>query len=169
MGQMSKLVRNSIFTLAILALTAVGLSWNKQIVRHGDPVQISNTVLSAEAFNVDQPFLLKIEYVEQRLKLGQVQEMKISTAANATLEIVTVYPDGSINHPQTLRAKADETGRYKLKFKLDDFSYLGVFETRVLAQANNQEARGSARFALQSWTPDDSSLSTDGYVYPLLP
>ncbi|MDP3993244.1 MAG: hypothetical protein Q8Q05_03495 [bacterium] len=166
---MSKLVRNSIFTLVILALTAVGLSWNKQIVRRGDPVQISNTVLSAETTNTNQPFLLKIEFAQQRLKLGQTQEMKISTVANATLEIVTVYPDGSVNHAQTLRATADETGRYKLKFKLDDFGYLGVFETRVLAQANNQEFRSSARFALQSWTPDDSSISTDGYVYPLVP
>ncbi|MEK7202176.1 MAG: hypothetical protein AAB669_01435 [Patescibacteria group bacterium] len=166
---MSKMVRNSIFTLIILALTAVGLSWNKRIVRYGDPVQISNTVLSAEAFNVDQPFSLKVEYVQQRLKLGQTQEMKITTVANAKLEIVTVYPNGSVNHAQTLRATADETGRYKLKFKLDDFGYLGVFETRVLARANNQEARSSARFALQTWTPDDSAISTDGYVYPLVP
>ncbi|MDP3992718.1 MAG: hypothetical protein Q8Q05_00665 [bacterium] len=166
---MSKLVRNSIFTLVVLALTALGLSWNKQIVRHADPVQISNTVLSAESTNVNQPFLLKVEFAKLHLKLGQTQEMKISTVPNATLEIVTVYPNGSVNHGQTLRATADETGRYRMKFKLDDFGYLGVFETRVLAQANNQEARSSARFALQSWTPDDSSISTDGYVYPLVP
>ena len=65
--------------------------------------------------------------------------------------------------------KIEKKVGYVLKFKLDDFGYLGVFETRVLAQANNQEARSSARFALQTWTPDDSSISTDGYVYPLVP
>ncbi|MCR4306992.1 MAG: hypothetical protein NUV80_00315 [Candidatus Berkelbacteria bacterium] len=166
---MSKMVRNSIFTLIVLALTAVGLSWNKQIVRHADPVQISNTVLSSETQGDRQSFPLKIEFTQTRVKLGQTQELKITTIANATLEIVTVYPDGSVNHAQTLRATADETGRYKLKFKLDDFSYLGVFETRVLAHSNNQEAQSSARFALQTWTPEDKAINQDGYVYPLLP
>ncbi len=166
---MSKMVRNSIFTLIVLALTAVGLNWNKSLVRHSDPVQISSTVLSAEATNTEQTFPLAVEFAKPRVKLGQTQEMKITTVPNATLEIVTVYPDGSVNNAQTLRATADETGHFKLKFKLDDFSYLGVFETRVLARSNMQTSHGSARFALQSWTPIDRAVSEDGYVYPLLP
>jgi len=166
---MSKMVRNSIFTLIILALTAVGLNWNKNIVRHSDPVQISSTVLSAETTITKQAFPLLVEFAQPRVKLGQTQEMKITTVPNATLEIVTVYPDGSVNNAQTLRAAADETGRFKIKFKLDDFSYLGVFETRVLAHSNGQESRSSARFALHSWAPENKAVSEDGYVYPLLP
>lgn len=166
---MSKMVRNSIFTLIILALTAVGLNWNKSVVRHSDPVQISSTVLSSETTNTKQAFPLSVEFAQSRVKLGQVQEMKITTAPNATLEIVTVYPDGSVNNAQTLRAAADETGRFRLKFKLDDFGYLGVFETRVLAYSNSQVSQGSARFALQTWTPDNKAVSDDGYIYPLLP
>jgi hypothetical protein len=163
------MVRNSVFTLVILALTAVGLNWNKNIVRHSDPVQISNTVLSAETVRSSQPFPLTIEFDQPHVKLGQTQEMKISTIANASLEIATVYPDGSVSNAQTLQATADETGHYKLKFKLDDFSYLGVFETRVIARSNNEKSQSSARFALQSWTPEDKAASNDGYVYPLVP
>jgi len=166
---MPKLVRNSIFTLVILALTALGLNWNKSIVLRSDPVQISDTVLSADVSRTKQPFLLEVEFAQERLKLGQTQEMRITTTANAQLEIVTVYPNGSVNNPQTLRATSDETGRYKLKFKLDDFSYLGVVETRVVARSNNQKSQSLARFALQSWTPDDRAVSQDGYVYPLVP
>lgn len=163
------MVRNSIFTLIILALTAVGLNWNKSIARHSDPVQISSTVLSSETVETKQAFTLKVEFAQPRVKLGQVQEMRVSTVPNATLEIVTVYPNGSVSNAQTLRATADETGRFKLKFKPDDFSILGVFETRVLAHSNNQESQSSARFALQTWTPDNKALIDDGYVYPLLP
>ena len=166
---MPKMVRNSIFTLIVLVLTALGLSWNKNIARNGDPVQISSTVLSAEATKTKQAFPLAVEFAQTRVKLGQTQEMKITTVPNARLEIVTVYPNGSVNNAQTLRATADETGRYRLKFKLDDFSYLGVFETRVLARSGNQESQGSARFALQTWTPDNKAVSEDGYIYPLVP
>lgn len=166
---MSKLVRNSIFTLIVLALTAVGLSWNKKIVRNGDPVQISSTVLSTQNLEANQPFPLSVEFAQPRLKLGQYQQMRILTVPNAKLEIVTVYPNGSIDNPQTLRATADETGRYTLKFKLDDFALLGLFETRVLARSNNKEAQSLARFALQTWTPDETALDKVGYVYPLVP
>lgn len=166
---MSKIIRNSIFTVIVLILTAIGLSWNKQIVRSGDPVQISNTVLSVASTKVKQPFPLSVEFSKTHIKLGQYQEMKITTAANAKLEIVTVYPNGNVNNPQTLRASADETGRFFLKFKLDDFADLGVFETRVLARANDQQSQDAARFALQTWFQTSKSLDQDGYIYPLLP
>ena len=168
-SKMSKLVRNSIFTLAILALTAVALSWNKSVGRRSDPVQISNTVLSAESVKTKQPFPLAVEFAESRLKLGQPQVMKIKTVANAKLEIVTVYPNGRIENAQTVRATADETGQYTMKFRIDDFAYLGIIESRVLARSNNRESQSLARFALQSWSPDHDSTSQDGYVYPLVP
>jgi len=79
---MPKLVRNSIFTLVILALTALGLNWNKSIVLRSDPVQISDTVLSADVSRTKQPFLLEVEFAQERLKLGQTQEMRITTTAN---------------------------------------------------------------------------------------
>ncbi len=166
---MSKLVRNSIFTLIILILTALGLGWNKSIVRRGDPVQISSAVLSAQSVETHSPFSLAVKFAEPRLKLGQYQEMEISTVVGASLEIVTVYPNGSIDNPQTLRAVADETGQYKLRFKLDDFAFLGVFEARVIARSNGQVARASTRFALQTWAPAETALDKDGYVYPLVP
>ncbi len=166
---MAKLVRNSLFTLVILILTAIGLSWNKKVVRQADPIQISNTVLSAASAEDKQDFPLKLEFTRRHVKLGQYQEMKIATLANAELQIVTIYPTGSINNPQTIRAVADETGHYSMKFKLDDFAFLGVFQTKVLARFNGRESQTSGRYALQTWTQSDKTLGADGYTYPIVP
>ena len=166
---MAKLVRNSLFTLVILILTAIGLSWNKKVVRQADPIQISNTVLSAASAEDKHDFPLKLEFTRRHVKLGQYQEMKIATLANAELQIVTIYPTGSINNPQTVRAVADETGHYSMKFKLDDFAFLGVFQTKVLARFNGRESQTSGRYALQTWTQSDKTLGADGYTYPIVP
>lgn len=166
---MAKLVRNSIFTILALLLTAVGLQWNQKVVRQTDPIAISETVLSAASAEDKQVFPLKLEFARTHVKLGQYQEIKITTLPYAELKIVTVYPNGSINNPQTVQASSDETGHYSMKFKLDDFAFLGVFQTKVLASANGQESQTSARFALQTWIQSDKTLGTDGYTYPLVP
>ncbi len=166
---MVKLVRNTVFTIVVLSLTAFGLSWNKSIVRNRDPVQISATVLSAVSDSDKQVFPLSLKFARTHVKLGQYQEIIITTLAHAELQIVTVYPNGSLNNPQTLRAIADETGHYRLKFKLDDFAFLGVFQTKVLARSGNQESQVSGRFALQTWIEADKYFGQNSYIYPLVP
>lgn len=166
---MGKVIRNTIFTLIALGLTAIGLGWTHKISNLNNPVQISSLVLSASK-SAHQAFPLTLEFARSYVKLGQYQELTVSTLPNAELEIVTVYPNGSINNPQTLNATADETGKYSMKFKLDDFAYLGVFETKVLARANNSQSQTTGRFAVQTWNQANNGLdSSSGYVYPLLP
>jgi len=166
---MSKLVRNAIFTVIVLGLTAVGLSWTRHVTQKNDPVQISETVLSAAQASVEQPFPLSVQFVRSHLNLGQFQTLQLTTVPNAVLRIVTVYPSGQVNNPQTLMATSDETGRYSLRFKLDDFSLLGAFETKVIAQSGGQQAEAIGRFALQAAATPDKAISSDGYLYPLVP
>lgn len=166
---MSKVVRNTVFTLVILALTAFGLGWNKQKLQKTDPVRISQNVLSSVESDDEQPFKLELKFDRSHVKLGQYQEMSIQTEPFAELEIVTVYPNGSINNPQTLRATASETGQYANKFKLTDFAHLGVFETVVRATLGDKSAKTTGRFALQTWIQADKALGNDEYIYPILP
>lgn len=167
---MPKHIRNSIFTVVALSLTAFGLSWNQQISKQKDPVFISSSVLSENLTKEnEQPFPLKLDIARTHVKLGQYQEYKISTQPGAELEIVTVYPSGSINNPQTLQATTDETGSYSLKFKLDNFTHLGIFQIKVVAHLGSQSSQASGRFALQTWIQSDKTFSTNDYIYPLLP
>ena len=167
---MGKIIRNTIFTLIALALTAVGLHWNHQSVSSNDPVQISQTVLSAAADDV-QTFPLTVSFDHPRLKLGQYQTLLVATSPKASLDIVTIYPTGNSSNPQTLHAFSDETGHYSLKFKIDDFTNLGLFETRVIAHLNGSSSEATAHFALQTLADSENATSDDqaGYVYPLLP
>lgn len=169
---MLKLARNTVFTIIILILAAVGLNWSRQVSLSTDPVQISQTVLSAAANSNAQNFPLTVTFIKPRLTIGQTQELQIATVPQATLAILTIYPNGSVSNPQTLTAKTDETGHYSLKFKLDDFANLGVFETKVVATSGAQQATSSSRFAVQTYVGSDTSSMTDGkvgYIYPLVP
>lgn len=167
MSSMAKLVRNSIFTVVALILTAVGLHWNKNISQSQDPIQIVATVLSSASNPDSQDFPLVLKFGQSRVKLGQYQEVSITTRPNVNLQIVTIYPNGTINNTQTRRAQTDETGRYSFRFKLDDFSLLGVFQVKVLSQAGNQESRASGSFVLQDWT--NPKNPTNSYLYPFVP
>ena len=166
---MAKLVRNTVFTIVVLALTAVGLNWNKSVVRNDDPIHISDTVLSSFSNESQHMFPLTIKFGQTNLKLGQYQDMEIFTQANALLQIVTIYPDGSIDNSQTRRAAADETGRYSMKFRLDDFTQLGVFQTKILAQSGNQESQTSGSFVLRHWAEPNKVLENYAPSYPLVP
>jgi hypothetical protein len=168
---MAKLVRNSIFTVIAVVLTAVGVGWNRRVMKDKDPVSIGQTVLA------DQPALaassqttipLEVSFAHPVIKLGQTQELIVKTQPRAELKIVTIYPNGSINNPQTLTATADDVGQYSLKYKLADFHYLGTFQTVVEATVGGQTVEGRASFVLQTWI-QTSDAPDSGYVYPLVP
>ena len=171
---MSRTLRNTFFTIAALVMTTAGLSWNRDIDKKTDPVAISQAVLASQPQNTenkDQSFKLDIEFSRQVVRLGQTQVVTISTVPNAELEIVTQYPNGSINNSQTIKAKADKSGQFIQKYKLDDFHFLGVFHVSVVATTKNRTSTDLEKFILQTWIADQPDLAKEitGYKYPLVP
>ena len=128
---MSRVIRNTFFTIVALIMTTVGLEWNKDTAKQNDPVTISQAVLASQLetkeATEDQVFPLEISFSRQVVRLGQYQVVTFRTVPRAKLDIVTQYPNGSINNSQTLRAVADENGVFTQKYKLDNFRFLGVF------------------------------------------
>lgn len=44
---MSKTIRNTLFTAVVISLTYVGISWNKSVVTHRQPVATGSITLAA--------------------------------------------------------------------------------------------------------------------------
>ncbi len=174
---MSRTLRNTFFTIAALVMTTLGLNWNEYIAKKSDPVAISQAVLASQeeaAATKDdtvKQFKLEIELSRQVVRLGQTQVVTITTVPNANLDIVTQYPNGSINNSQTIKAKADENGLFTQKYKLDDFHFLGVFHISVIATTKNRTATDLEKFVLQTWIKDQPGLTEEvtNYKYPLVP
>lgn len=168
---MSKTLRNSLFTVVAVSLTAVGVGWNRQVIKDKDPVAIGQTVLAEQPVESLAATGLPVSasYSRPNVKLGQSEELTVKTAPNADLEIVTIYPNGSVNNPQTLTATADEVGQYTLQFTPDDFHYLGIFQTVVVAKLGGETGQAKTTFTLQTWTQADQKPVDTTYVYPLVP
>jgi hypothetical protein len=173
---MSKLLRNTFFTIVALILTTIGLGWNKDVAKKNDPISISEAVLASQTETETQPqqdqlLPLKIEFSRQVVRLGQTQTVTFLTVPGAELNIVTQYPNGSVNNSQTLRVKADSSGRYVQRYKLDDFRFLGVFHVSAIANTTTRSANVSEKFVLQTWIEKDPSFEEEvtSYKYPLVP
>lgn len=172
---MFKIVRNTAFTALALVLTAVGLSWNSRVALKNDPVAISQAVLASQT---DQPVSddnqqipLEVDLSRKTVRLGQLQVVTITTVPGAELDIVTQYPDGSVNNSQTVRVVADQNGRYIQRYRLDNFRHLGVFHKTVVATTPTRTTTVGRKFVLQSWAKDQPGLAEEvtGYKHPLVP
>ncbi|MEX1051872.1 MAG: hypothetical protein WEC83_00585 [Patescibacteria group bacterium] len=171
---MSRTLRNTFFTIVVLILTTLGLSWNRETAAQHDPVTISQAVLASRVENSaaqEQLFPLTINFTRQVVRLGQSQTITFTTVPGAQLEIVTQYPNGSVNNSQTVKVTVDDTGSFVQKYKLDDFHFLGVFHVSAVAYTENRTATASEKFVLQTWTKASSELLDEvtDYRYPLVP
>ncbi len=171
---MSRTLRNTFFTIVALILTTLGLNWNREITVQRDPVTISEAVLASQneaSQTEEQPFPLAITFSREVVRLGQSQTVTFTTVPGAELEIVTQYPNGSVNNSQTLKMTVDGSGSYVQKYKLDDFHFLGVFHVTAVAYTNNRTATASEKFVLQTWTKSSPAALDEvtNYRYPLVP
>lgn len=168
---MFKATRNTVFTIAAVGLTAFGLSWNNDIQQSRRPLSAERAVLAAKSLadEAEPVFPLEVTFDKPIVKLGQYQELTIKTVPDAELDIVTLYPNGSVNNNQTLKTQADSQGRYQIQFKLSDFYFLGLFQTTVIARTGNKTAEATGRFILQTWVDTGKSVPSNDYVYPLVP
>lgn len=171
---MSKTVRNTLFTLTMLGLTTFGLEWNKEVAAERDPVAIGRAVLASQPSQLsidDQVFPLQIDFSKPVIKLGQAQQVAITTAPYATLAIVIVYPNESIVPPEARQAQADASGHYSFQFHLDDFRLLGSVTVSVVATVDTKTTEASQTFSLQSWLATDEIETPEErtYSHPLIP
>jgi hypothetical protein len=167
---MGKLIRNTVFTIAVLGLAAVGISWNRSTIgSHRGPLVANHDVLASPALESDPSMPLALEFSRPSLKLGQYQVMSIHTRAGADIELTTIYPGATNTPDERLTVKADEQGNYQRRFQLDDFHNIGKFTVFVSAVSNGQVARSSGEFILESWAMTETKPSTTPFVYPLLP
>ncbi len=165
---MSKTIRNTLFTVAILTLTALGVEWNREIAKQQTPVAIGETVLAEFAGGEASSgqFNLEVKLSRTNVLLGQYQVVSVQTLPFAQLDIALIKPDGTFDQEQTVRAVADELGRYSQRFRLDDFHALGRFELMIKARSGDQSAASRAVFTLQTW---DRPAAKEEILHPILP
>lgn len=170
---MIKAIRNTLFTLIAVGLTAMGLSWNRGYVEGREPLLPDNPIISTEkSTDLDITIPLTVTVKRPIVKVNQFQEIEIATAPGAVLEVITTYPNGSINNPQTMNVVADSSGKYVYKYKLENVEYLGKFETQVNATLDGKTASVTKRFLFQKWGKTETPLPdelTGQYYYPIVP
>ncbi len=163
----TKTFRNIVFTIIVLALTALAIRWNKEIAATRNPVSIGSSVLAEEKqlASVNNDFPINLELSRPTLKLGQIQLVTIKTGQFADLEVLTVYPDGKYDRQETFNAQADEVGNFSFKFQPNSFRFLGKFQVIVKAKLVDNVAYAQASFVQQTWNEEKENQ----FIYPLLP
>src|SRR6476620_8264320 len=130
---MWKIVRNTIFTAAVVALTALGLQWHSRVAHSQSFVAAGTTVLAGQTFNSTSPdFPLTVSFNSDRVRLGQSETVTITTLPGASLDVVTQYADSSTNNPSTFQGKADGDGTRVFNVTIDDFHNLGLVRVSVV-------------------------------------
>jgi hypothetical protein len=166
---MLKIIRNTVFTATVLILTAVGIRWNNDVQAAKNPVSLGQTILASQSLGPVTPdFPLTISMSAPQLRLGETETISVATVPNASLDIITQYPDDSVNHPQTFTATANNAGDYSFNIPVSDFRYLGVFRVSVAATSGSKTTEAVANFAVISWQETAGSPAGQ-YVYPLAP
>jgi len=171
---MKKAIRNTVFTVIAVSLTATSISWNKK-VQGSQPIRerLSETtaVLAVQETPAAEAFAFKLSVAKPYLKLNQSQVVTIETLPNTQLEIVVSYPNGSVNNSLTRTVNSDEKGQYRFDFKLSDFRFLGLFQISVTATNEDKVQTKTSRFILQRWIDAEGNLPSDeqNYLFPLEP
>ena len=168
---MNKVVRNTIYTVLAITMTSVGLKWNKVVNAPHQPIALQKAVLASDAFTytTSLQFPLSITFDKPAVSLGQLQTVTINTVPFANLDIVTKYPDNTVDHPQSLTAKGDGNGVYSLTFKVSDFHYLGSFQVNVVASSGNQTSQTFDQFVVKTMGGDNQEVQASIGSTPLIP
>jgi len=163
---MNKTIRNTVFTFVALGLTALGVTWNQEIIAARSPIAIGTSVL-AGSDELARDFPLTLTLSREVVRLGQYQVVTIRTQPFANLDVVTVDPTGSHSREETFQTTADETGRYAFRFQVNNFRELGTFQVFVRATLGTAVAEAKDTFVVETWNPEKPA--TDEFSYPLLP
>ncbi len=166
---MFKIVRNTLFTIAVVALTALGLRWHSQVAKSQSFVTAGATVLAGETFNSDSPnFPLTISFNSPQVRLGQAETVTITTLPGVHLDVVTQYPDGSTNHDDTFQEVTSSSGSQSFTITIGDFHNLGLVRISAVATSGTKSSQAIGQFQVTPWEMP-TAVQTGGYVYPLVP
>lgn len=168
-GIMFKTIRNTTFTVLVVLLTSFGLKWNSNTLQTLRPAGLNQAVLASQTFGQNSPdFPLKISFNSPEVRLGQAETVTITSVPGATLEVITQYPDGSTDHPQTFQTTLDSNGSKTFSILIPDFHLLGQYRVSVVASAGTKTTEVIGQFAIIPWA-FGTSATENGTVYPLVP
>ncbi|MEK7548374.1 MAG: hypothetical protein AAB499_00545 [Patescibacteria group bacterium] len=161
-------IRNTFLTGLALVATVYGVGWNQQALRYNGPEKVSQRVRASLTSAIRNQLPLRLTLSDSTIRLGDWQEITVSTSPLAEVELALVYPDGRSDRPPTANGQASANGRWQTKVKLDDWRQLGVFRVLVVARLNNRQSQASASFVLEP-LPSDLQPGREKYIYPLVP
>jgi hypothetical protein len=140
---MYKTIRDAVFTVIMLVLTAIGLNWNTTALQKQEPSIVSQSVLNAHASTT---FPIDISFAQASVNLGQEQKINLATNANSQLKIMVEYADGTV--AQAFQASANNDGTYALNFSGNNFREVGVVVVMIVAKSGNQTSQVESEFNL---------------------
>lgn len=163
---MATIIGRGVFTIAVIALTVVGVGWNKAALKRmesrGDGQLLANVGLSA-----DQSLPVALTLLSPELKLGEWQEAQITTAPHARVSL-SIIVGGSTESKQIEKIVADTNGVANKRFKIDDWRSLG--SVRVIATSVSGSALGEATSSFQLLGETTYPVVDEpSYSYPIIP
>jgi len=163
-----KTLRNTGFTLIVLGLAAVALSWNHRVVLEKmTSLQAASPIVSSLTVKNDLP--LQVYTETSPLKIGDTVTITILTTANANLNIKLTSSQASAT-PIVATAQADSQGYYVYQHKMDDYNFVGRFGIGVAASLGGSEASRTTSLILDTWGGSLSDqLPQTSYSHPLVP
>lgn len=163
-----KTIRNTGFTLLVLGLAAVALSWNHRvIVDRMTTLQAASPLVVSSVSKNTLP--LQVYAGTASLKVGDTFKATILTSPNSivTVQLTSVQPSAK---PVVVTAQADSQGYYIYQNKMSDYGFVGRVGLSVNAKLDGAEASRSTTFILDTWggTLSDQLPQTT-YSHPLVP
>lgn len=168
---MAKTIRNTLFTLVVLSLTAVGINWSRQTNQRQTQLAVGRAALAGltiSAGDLLRDFPLEVS-LKPVIDLGQNQTIAIRTQPFADLEILIIAADGQPNSNISQKAVADELGLSTYTFKSSDFHQLGIFQVLVTADLGSSRSQEQDQFIVQTGSEVGQSSSAFGYQFPIIP
>jgi len=163
-----KTIRNTSFTLIVLVLAAIALSWNHQVIierltslQAASPPAVTSTsgsILPLQVYAESSP-----------VKVGGTFEATIMTKPNANLSIQLISPKAGVTSVFET-AQTTSSGYYIFQHQMSDYNFVGRVSLVVTVTSGETKNVRATSFILDTWGGSLSSeLPQTSYQHPLVP
>lgn len=163
-----KSIRNTSFTLIVLVLAAIALSWNHQvIIERLTSLQAASPPAVEPTSGNSLPLQVYVE--SSSVKVGGTFKATIATKPSANLSIQLVSPKAGVTSVLET-AKADNDGYYVFQHQMSDYNFVGRVGLVVTTTLGETKNTRSMSFILDTWGGSLSNeLPQTSYQHPLVP